>query len=238
MIPVCGDLADGFWHHVVFIRDYDTSISAYDDGVLAGSDTTVSAGSLANTADLRLGLGNSGEYDGLLDEVRFYEHVLTPQEVADLFSAANDATPPSTPAGLTTTSVSSLQVDLAWNASADPESGIAEYVVYRDDVEVGRSAVTSFSDTSVAQSTAYSYEVSAVNGDGLESARGGSLLVTTPGDTTPPSIDSVLASETSLQIVFNEPLSSGTATDISNYSIDNGIAISAASLTAGQIRSR
>ena len=81
----------------------------------------------------------AGDYDGLLDEVRFYHRVLTPREVVDLFNATNDATPPSTPTGLATTSVSSLHVDLMWNASAGPESGIAEYVVYRDNVEVGRS---------------------------------------------------------------------------------------------------
>ena len=104
-----GDLADGLWHHVVFIRDYDTSITAYVDGVFAGSDTAVSAGSIANTADLRLGRGTgSGDYDGLLDEVQFYNRVLTAQEVADLFNDANDATPPSTPTGLATTPVSSL----------------------------------------------------------------------------------------------------------------------------------
>ena len=124
-----GDLADGLWHHVVFIREYDTSISAYVDGVFAGSDSTVSAGSIANTVDLRLGRGTAtGDYDGLLDEVRFYDRVLTPLEVADLFNAANDATPPSTPTGLATSSVS---IPTSWTASADPESGIAEYVVYR-----------------------------------------------------------------------------------------------------------
>ena len=124
-----GNLADGLWHHVVFIREYDTSITAYVDGVFAGSDSTVSARSIANTVDLRLGRGTGkGDYDGLLDEVRFYNRDLTPQEVVDLFNAAADVTPLSTPTGLATSSVS---IPTSWTASADPESGIAEYVVYR-----------------------------------------------------------------------------------------------------------
>ncbi len=73
--------------------------------------------------------------------MRLYNRVLTPQEVVDLFNTAKDATPPSTPIGLSAPLIaSSLQVDLAWSASADPESGISAYVVYRDSVEVGRSA--------------------------------------------------------------------------------------------------
>ena len=204
---------------------------AYVDGVLAGSDTAVSADSIADTADLRPGRG-AGDYDGLLDEVRFYNRVPTPQEVADLFNAALDATPPSTPTGLATTSVSSLQVDLMWNASADPESGIAEYVVYRGGVEVGRSAVTTFSDASVAQSTIYSYEVSAVNGDGLESSRSAPLSVTTPADITPPFPVWWFASETTLRIAFNETLDDASAADISSYSIDNGVSVTGASLAS------
>ena len=86
-----------------------------------------------------------------------------------------------------------------------------------------------------SQSTTDSYPVSAVNGDGLESSRSAPLAVTTPGDITPPSIDSVVASETSLRIVFSEPLDGGSAADVGNYSIDNGIAISAASLAPDQI---
>ena len=54
-------------------------------------------------------------------------------------------------------------------------------------------------------------------GSGIESSKSAFLAITTRSEITPPLIDSVLASETSLQIVFSEPLDSGAATDISNY---------------------
>ena len=99
-----------------------------------------------------------------------------------------DPTPPSVPAVLTATVVSASQIDLAWQSSTDPESGIASYRIYRDGAHVGTTSGPSFSDTGVQPQTTYSYEVSAVNGDGLESARSGPVSATTPAapDTSPP----------------------------------------------------
>jgi hypothetical protein len=51
-------------------------------------------------------------------------------------------------------------------------------------------------------------------------------------DTTPPTISSVTADETSVMVVFSEPVEQTSAETISNYTIDNGITISNAILNA------
>jgi uncharacterized repeat protein (TIGR03806 family) len=100
-----------------------------------------------------------------------------------------DTTPPSVPSGLTTTAVQSTAVALAWNAPADSGgSGVQDYRVYRDNTLVATVAGTTYNDTAVAPSTQYSYQVSARDSAGNESNRSTALVVTTPADTTPPSV--------------------------------------------------
>lgn len=111
-----------------------------------------------------------------------------------------DTTPPTTPAGLQADASGPMQVDLSWQAATDPETGVAHYRVYRDGSFVATATGTSFSDSSVQPQTTYSYEVSAVNGDGLEGARSASASATTPApppaaDTTPPNAPPGLEAE-------------------------------------------
>ena len=84
--------------------------------------------------------------------------------------AAPDTTPPSTPAGLTATAVSSSQINLSWTASTD-NVGVTGYKIFRDGVQVGTSATNSFSNTGLAASTVYSYTVSANDAAGNNCAR-------------------------------------------------------------------
>jgi chitodextrinase len=86
---------------------------------------------------------------------------------------------------LTATAVSASQIDLSWTAASDPESGVASYKVYRNGTVVATPTGTSFSDTGLAGSTSYTYQVSAVNGAGLEGPKSASASTTTP-DGTPP----------------------------------------------------
>ncbi len=99
-----------------------------------------------------------------------------------------DSTPPTAPTALDTTAVTATQVDLTWSPASDPESGIASYNVYRNGALVGSSTSTTFSDGGLTPFTTYTYEVSAVNGAGLEGPRSAPLVVTTK-DATPPMDD-------------------------------------------------
>ena len=106
--------------------------------------------------------------------------------------AATDQSPPSVPGDFTAEAVSADRVELTWSDADDPESGISAYRVYRDDALLGTSPGIGYVDLTVEPNTTYEYEVSAVNGDGLEGARASAPPVTTPdavegpGDTVPP----------------------------------------------------
>lgn len=101
---------------------------------------------------------------------------------------ASDASPPTRPSRLTATAVTGTQVDLTWSPASDPETGVAGYRVYRDGAlvsTVAAAAAPSFTDVTVSPFTEYVYEVSAVNGEGVESPRSGPAAVRTPDDTPP-----------------------------------------------------
>ncbi len=138
------------------------------------------------------------------------------------YIAYHDSTPPAVPQNLQATAVSQTGIDLTWDASSDPESGVAYYKVYRDGVVVAPSVTqTSYADSGLAESTACTYEVTAVNGALLESAKSDPAGATTLADTTPPTIAGVSASgaATQVSVVFSEPLEPGSAQDPAHYSI-------------------
>ena len=98
-----------------------------------------------------------------------------------------DDTPPATPQNLGGAAASDSVIDLSWSASFDAESGISNYNVYRDGELVAQPADNSFSDSGLSESTTYSYQVSAVNGAGMESEKSEAASATTlasspPGD--------------------------------------------------------
>jgi fibronectin type 3 domain-containing protein len=85
---------------------------------------------------------------------------------------SGDHTVPSVPTGLGVTSVTCSSVNLAWFASTDAGgSGLAGYKLYRNNAFVKQVATTTTSDTGLAASTVYGYQVSAVDNAGNESAR-------------------------------------------------------------------
>jgi chitodextrinase len=71
-----------------------------------------------------------------------------------------DTTPPSVPAGLVATAVSSSQINLSWTASTD-NVGVTGYNVMRNGTKVGTSSTANYNDTGLTASTSYTYTVSA-----------------------------------------------------------------------------
>jgi len=98
---------------------------------------------------------------------------------SNVYLGAVDYTAPTVPIGVNATPVSGSQIDLAWTPSTDTESWVSYYNVYRDGTFVGTTTGTSYSDTSLAGSTTYSYEIAAVNPDGTESAKSAPVNATT-----------------------------------------------------------
>jgi chitinase len=110
-------------------------------------------------------------------------------------SGGGDTTPPSAPTGLSSPSHTSSSVSLAWTASTD-NVGVTGYQVFRNGAQVGTSTTTSFTDSGLNASTAYSYTVKATDAAGNVSAASSALSVTTSAssDTTPPSAPASLTS--------------------------------------------
>lgn len=82
---------DGLVHHCIFTWDTDTTAHIYIDGVEVANegagpdDSTISgSGSFAGSTQFMLGglTTLSRPYDGILDEVALYDHVLTPARAA------------------------------------------------------------------------------------------------------------------------------------------------------------
>ncbi|MER7776393.1 glycoside hydrolase family 18 protein [Streptomyces sp. NPDC096191] len=82
--------------------------------------------------------------------------------------------PPAVPGGLTAGSVTSTGVALAWS----PVPGATGYAVYRDGTRIRTVTGTSATVTGLTPSTAYAFQVTAVN-DAGESARSATVTATT-----------------------------------------------------------
>ena len=91
-----------------------------------------------------------------------------------------DAENPTIPSNLQATA-SSGRVDLSWTASSD-NVGVTGYRVLRDGNLIATiGAATSYTDTTVAPSTTYSYTVEAFDAAGNRSGLSAPAVVTTPG---------------------------------------------------------
>jgi RHS repeat-associated protein len=95
--------------------------------------------------------------------------------------AVPDTQAPTVPTGVGAAAVGPKQVNVTWSPSSD-NIGVTRYAIYRGGVPLTSVAggVTSFTDWSVAPSTAYSYTVSAADAAGNTSAQSTSGNVTTP----------------------------------------------------------
>ena len=82
--------SDNAWHHAVVIIDRGANLlKLYGDNVLIGSNTDITGlGSLSNTRSLIIGGSNFNEqvFNGLIDDVRIYNRVLTVGEIGDMFN--------------------------------------------------------------------------------------------------------------------------------------------------------
>ncbi len=110
--------------------------------------------------------------------------------------ACPDTIAPTVPTGLTATAASCTQVNLSWTASTDTGgSGLAGYKVFRGGVQIATTSSTSYSNTGLSGSTAYSFTVAVYDNAGNTSAQSTAASATTPAcpDTTAPSVPTGLS---------------------------------------------
>jgi hypothetical protein len=90
-----------------------------------------------------------------------------------------DRSPPSSPAGLAADTSAPGKVTLSWGASTD-DTGVRDYIVSRDGVQIGTTTATSFVDPSVTSGSTYAYSVTAYDTAFNPSTPAGPLSVPIP----------------------------------------------------------
>jgi hypothetical protein len=172
-------LTAGVYQHVALTFD-GLSMRVYVNGLQVGSSTLSSPATIGSSTST-VYLGQSGGYDwfdGDLDEVALYLSALSPTNVRDhhrIGSGIVSATV-MTPTNLRATG-GPASAWLRWDASSG--TGLAGYLVYRHTsgepwpatpiASIGPD-VTSFLDTGLPNGIGHWYRVSAVDGEGIESA--------------------------------------------------------------------
>jgi chitodextrinase len=112
---------------------------------------------------------------------------------------ANLAAPCSSQGAPFAVAVSVSEIDISWAASTDIDlsnggagSGIAGYKVYRSDlgnpIGITTASSTIFADKGLVPKTTYNYRVSAFDRAGNESTQSAVIAISTPRDTTSPSV--------------------------------------------------
>lgn len=104
------------WHHLTATWDDATGANIYVDGTLVGSSTTTTdAMDTTTAATVRIGSGNGVDYyTGKIDEVRLYDRILSPDEIASLYRLT-------TPTGVDTS------LKGYWSFNGDAISGTTAY---------------------------------------------------------------------------------------------------------------
>ena len=126
-----------------------------------------------------------------------------------------DATPPTTPANVIASAFSSTRIDLLWDPSSDPESGIDHYVIYRDGAVIGTSETTTFTEDGLDETRLYAYRISAVSSHGFESVRSNEVAATPR-----PSLQDVSAVDAlHVQVTFGKPVEETSAQDLNHYGL-------------------
>jgi hypothetical protein len=84
------DLVDG-WHHITAVRDF-TELRLYIDGRLAVTSRPYDERDFnaPSGVPLKIGQGPQNFFDGMLADVRVYNGVITPKELASISSTGND----------------------------------------------------------------------------------------------------------------------------------------------------
>jgi uncharacterized repeat protein (TIGR03806 family) len=118
----------------------------------------------------------------------------SPALAATTAAAPNDATPPAPPTGLSAQPLSDTRIQLTWQASADT-SGIREYRLYRGATLVtivgGDVTPLQYTEEGLTASTAYTYEVTAVDNSPARNESALSVAATATTNSAPPAPDDI-----------------------------------------------
>jgi uncharacterized repeat protein (TIGR03806 family) len=156
---------------------------------------------------------------------------VTPGSGASPPNLANDTIAPSVPQSLSAATVSGASIQLTWLASTDTAdgSGVASYHVLRDGIQVAQVPVgtQTYTDSSLAAATEYSFTVRAVDAAGNVSTDSALATATTPptssGDVTAPSIPlnliAAATSSTSIHLNWGASTDNAGGSGLATYTV-------------------
>jgi len=187
------------WHYVEFhLNISNNKLEAWLD---VDSSQTPTATQFVNWfsagdtfKDVHFNKNWSGGFPLITEKYYIKGVVVSNAKVGDTFgllsfvpsSPPSDVTAPTVPQNVRSTYISASQINLRWDPSSDPESGVDHYNIYRDAVKVGESVTTSdFYDIGLTDNTTFVYTVSAVNRQNLESGESTTINVSTDPATPP-----------------------------------------------------
>jgi hypothetical protein len=128
--------------------------------------------------------------------------------VAESSLALADTTPPTAPT-LSVSGVTSSSVSLSWSGATDTGTGVATYSIYKNGggtplASVNAATTTSYTDSGLSASTAYTYTVKAVDGAGNTSPASNQVTGTTSSVTasscTPGTVPNTNGSNRSVEL--------------------------------------
>ena len=161
--------------------------------VLQGGATSVSGLDVKALIDDAAARGSVNRAHYLIDAEAGFEIWQGGQGLAtNSFSCSASTTPPSggdtqaptAPGALTVTGTTASTASLSWTPATD-NTGVTGYDVYRGGQPAGSVTGTSFTDTGLSPSTAYSYTVKARDAAGNVSSAAGPVTATTTAGGTP-----------------------------------------------------
>lgn len=112
-----------------------------------------------------------------------YSEASSPYAVSTL----PDTQPPSSPEGLTLTTVTDNSAVISWQLSSD-DIGVKGYQIYRDGVKIGSTSKNSYKNTGLKPAKTYVYTLKAYDFANNYSPKSEPLTVVTNPDITPPSV--------------------------------------------------
>jgi chitodextrinase len=121
----------------------------------------------------------------------------------------SDTVAPSVPASLAAPTISFTSINLTWAASTD-NVGVKDYIIYRNNIQVGTSTTTSFNNTGLTPGTAYSFKVAARDAANNTSVQSTAFSATTTADTVAPSVPGTTTSSSQTMTSINLAWSAST----------------------------
>lgn len=135
------------------------------------------------------------KFSNLQQNVDYKVHILAIDEFGNqskpsetlVFNTNIETNPPTSPEIINALAISESELRITWYPSYD-ESGIKEYIIYRDGKEISRTEKLEFIDSELSASTLYNYKLQSVDFYGNTSTFSLELEAETLADTEAPSI--------------------------------------------------